>query len=192
MYLTDTKILEYGKQLVEPFIPDLVGPNSLDVRLSNEFLTPILKSYISQASHIYDPREDAGQITDNPVHWDYYKGHKYVLQPGQFVLASTVEKLTLPSNVLADIKGKSTVGRTGLSVEFAGFIDSGFHGNVTLEIVNHLPFAYTLHAGQLIAQIRFMITDPPKQDYSVGHSYYEQTGPTRAKTDKLYRYCEFD
>lgn len=114
-------------------------------------------------------------------------GHKhecYVINPKEFVLGGTLEKISLPANVVARIEGKSSLARKGLMIHTAGFIDPGFSGYLTLEITNHSEKPIDLIAGQLIAQVAFQWMDDdadrPYGHPDLGSHYQNQEGVTRS------------
>lgn len=107
----------------------------------------------------------------------------YTMQPGEFLLASTVERVTLPTTVAARVEGKSSLARVGLSVHVTGgFIDPGFSGQITLEMVNMLHRPLILHAGMRIAQIAFMLMNGAVvKSYARSGRYQNQSGPTLSR-----------
>ena len=108
--------------------------------------------------------------------------------PGQFYLASTLESVQLPENVCGLLKGRSSIGRLGIIPITAGWVDAGFKGQLTLEVVNFGPSPVTLDAGTRICQLVLM-----KMDYNAEVPYNEkddqkytgQTGPTQSKLERL-------
>lgn len=107
------------------------------------------------------------------------------IAPGVFVLLSTVEVITLPADIAAQVSGKSSLARMGLSIETAGWVDPGFSGQLTLEVLNTGPEAITLTAGQPVAQLVFMeMKSPAMRPYGsqgLGSKYMNQRGPTAAR-----------
>ena len=79
-----------------------------------------------------------------------------VLEPNHFVLASTAESIRVPHDMAAYVEGRSSIGRLGLQVQNAGFIDAGFHGQITLELENQSGFPIVLKKGVRICQIVFV------------------------------------
>lgn len=85
-----------------------------------------------------------------------------IIHPREFILGVTEEWLQLPDQVLANVDGKSSLGRLGLVIHAtAGFIDPGFAGHITLEITNLTEQPMVIYAGMLIAQIRFSVMSSP-------------------------------
>lgn len=102
------------------------------------------------------------------------------INPGQFLLGSTMETVGVNENIWGDCRGKSTLAREGLIVEAAGLIDPGFEGQLTLEMFNMSSQLLTLQYGQPICQVMFGWVDTtPKRIYGqAGNHYQGQTGPT--------------
>jgi dCTP deaminase len=102
--------------------------------------------------------------------------NKYVLQPGEFILGSTVEYVTLPHDIVARVEGRSSVGRLGVMVHVtAGYIDPGFIGNITLELFNCSDKPFQLNFGDCLCQIVFeTLSSSCKQPYD--GKYYGDTG----------------
>lgn len=100
----------------------------------------------------------------------------YVLQPGEFILGSTIEYVTIPHNLVARVEGRSSVGRLGVMVHVtAGYIDPGFKGNITLELFNCSDKPFQLSYGDCLCQIVFeTLSSPCKQPYD--GKYYGDKG----------------
>ena len=143
MILSDGEIIEYlsTKELViEPIEQEQIQPASIDVRLGNTFCIA---------------NDGAASIIrlDDKIEYQTFTQDKYILLPGQFVLATTVEKIRLPNYLTAFVEGKSSLGRLGLFIQNAGWVDPGFSGEITLELFNASRFAIEIHAGNRIAQL---------------------------------------
>ncbi|SRR6266851_4224864 len=80
-------------------------------------------------------------------------GHEYVLHPGRFVLASTLEWLKFPASLGGYVTGKSTWARRGLIIEAAAGIHPGFSGCLTLELTNVGEVPIKIRPGMKICQI---------------------------------------
>jgi dCTP deaminase len=146
------KAITEGGLVVDPFDDALVQPNSYDVRLASSF------AWHEPGAGIIDPY-DAKSVSDG---LEQVVDENFVLQPGQFVLGATVEKFSLPNNIVGQLTGKSSLARLGVMVHVtAGFIDAGFShppAQITLEIVNVGSRPVRLHAGMPIAQMVFTKT----------------------------------
>jgi dCTP deaminase len=116
----------------------------------------------------------------------------FVLHPGEFVLGSTAERVQLPSDLVARLEGKSSLGRLGLLIHStAGFVDAGWNGHLTLELSNVANLPITLYPGMKIGQISFLrMTTPADAPYgseSVGSKYQGQKGPTPSRYYENFR-----
>jgi dCTP deaminase len=110
----------------------------------------------------------------------------FILHPGEFVLGQTLERVTLPNDLVARLEGKSSLGRLGLLIHStAGFVDSGFSGNLTLELSNVANLPITIYYGMPIGQISFMRMDGPvERPYGrddTGSKYQGQAEPTASR-----------
>jgi dCTP deaminase len=182
MLLSDRDIrtaIEAKRVILEPYDPQMVQPSSIDVRLDRYFRVFENHRY----PHI-DPAEDQPDLTRlvEPV-----GSEPFVLHPGEFVLASSYEVVTLGDDVAARLEGKSSLGRLGLLTHStAGFIDPGFSGHVTLELSNVATLPIKLWPGMKIGQLCFFtLTSPAEEPYGsdrYGSRYQGQRGPTPSRS----------
>ena len=132
MLLSDRDILaeiDAGRVALDPFDREMIQPSSIDVRLDKFFRVFDNHKY----PHI-DPAADQSDLTREV---EVGSDEAFILHPGEFVLGSTYELVTLPDDIAARLEGKSSLGRLGLMTHStAGFIDPGFSGHVTLELAN--------------------------------------------------------
>jgi dCTP deaminase len=110
----------------------------------------------------------------------------FILHPGEFVLGQTLERVTLPNDLVARLEGKSSLGRLGLLIHStAGFVDSGFSGNLTLELSNVANLPITIYQGMPIGQMSFMRMDAPVDrpygSEETGSKYQGQAEPTPSR-----------
>ena len=160
---------------IDPFDPKMIQPSSIDVRLDKFFR--VFNN--SQYTHI-DPKLPQEELTSPH---EVPEGQPFILHPGEFVLASTLEYFTIPPNLAGRLEGKSSLGRLGLATHStAGFIDPGFSGHITLELSNvaNLPIALwpNMKVGQLAL---FKMSSPAEVPYGsgkLGSKYQGQRGPT--------------
>ncbi|HEY8293720.1 MAG TPA: dCTP deaminase, partial [Micrococcaceae bacterium] len=115
----------------------------------------------------------------------------FILHPGEFVLGSTYEAVTLPDDVAARLEGKSSLGRLGLLTHStAGFIDPGFSGHVTLELSNVATLPIKLWPGMKIGQMCFFrLSSPAEHPYGTGNygsRYQGQRGPTASRSHQNF------
>ncbi|MCX4747546.1 dCTP deaminase [Kitasatospora sp. NBC_01287] len=182
MLLSDKDIrseIDKGRVVVDPFDPAMVQPSSIDVRLDRFFRVFENHRY----PHI-DPSEEQPDLT-RLVEPD--GDDAFILHPGEFVLASTYEVITLPDDVASRLEGKSSLGRLGLLTHStAGFIDPGFSGHVTLELSNVATLPIKLYPGMKIGQLcLFRLSSPSEHPYGsarYGSRYQGQRGPTPSRS----------
>lgn len=182
MILSDRTIraaLDTGRIGIDPLGPDAIQPSSVDVRVAGAF-----RVFANHRYPFIDPTTDQPGLTDLVEVDD---GEPFVLHPGEFVLGSTVEQITLPHDLVARLEGKSSLGRLGLLIHStAGFIDAGFSGHVTLELSNVATLPIAIHPGMKIGQFAFFALDgPAERPYgSVGTTskYQGQQGPTASRS----------
>jgi dCTP deaminase len=180
--LSDRDILaeiDKGRVLLEPFDPGMVQPSSVDLRLDRLFRVFENHRY----PHI-DPAEDQPELTRLVEPDD---DEPFILHPGEFVLGSTYEVITLPDDIAARLEGKSSLGRLGLLTHStAGFIDPGFSGHVTLELSNVATLPIKLWPGMKIGQFCFFrLSSPAEHPYGsdrYGSRYQGQRGPTPSRS----------
>jgi dCTP deaminase len=173
------KEIESGRVGLDPFDPEMIQPSSVDVRLDRYFRVFENHKY----PHI-DPAEEQPELTRLVEPED---ADPFVLHPGEFVLASTFEKVALPDDVAMRLEGKSSLGRLGLLTHStAGFIDPGFRGHVTLELSNVATLPIKLWPGMKIGQLcLFRLSSPSEHPYgsAVARSrYQDQRGPTASRS----------
>jgi dCTP deaminase len=187
MLLSDRDLhteIEAGRLGLEPYEAELVQPSSIDVRLDRWFRVFNNMKY----THI-DPSEQQDDLTELV---ETKPGDAFVLHPGEFVLGSTFELVTLPDDLAGRLEGKSSLGRLGLLTHStAGFIDPGFSGHVTLELSNVANLPITLWPGMKIGQLcLFRLSSPASAPYGseiFGSRYQNQVGPTPSRSWKSFR-----
>jgi len=159
MLLSDRDIraeLDRERIRLEPYEPGMIQPSSIDVRLDRYF-----RLFDNHKYPFIDPAEDQPELTHLI---DVRPDEAFILHPGEFVLASTFEAVTLPDDVAARLEGKSSLGRLGLLTHStAGFIDPGFTGHVTLELSNVATLPIKLWPGMKIGQMCFFRLSSPSE-----------------------------
>jgi dCTP deaminase len=170
--------IEAERIVIDPFDETLVQPSSVDVRVDRTFRV----FHNGRYTHIdvREPMEDLTELVAPP------EGEPFILHPGEFVLGQTLERVTLPDDLVARLEGKSSLGRLGLLIHStAGFVDSGFSGNLTLELSNVANLPITIYYGMPIGQISFMRMDGPvERPYGrddTGSKYQGQAEPTASR-----------
>lgn len=184
MLLSDQDIraeLASGRVGLDPLDEAMVQPASVDVRLDRFFRLFDNHRY----AHI-DPRQEQDELT-RLVEVD--PDEAFILHPGEFVLGSTYEQVTLPDDLAARLEGKSSLGRLGLLTHStAGFIDPGFSGHVTLELSNVATLPITLWPGMKIGQLCFFrLSSSAQSPYGTGanqNRYQGQRGPTASRAHR--------
>jgi dCTP deaminase len=171
--------LDAGRVQLDPLTRDMIQPSSIDVRLDKFFRVFDNHKY----PHI-DPATDQSELTRQV---EVANDETFVLHPGEFVLGSTYEVVTLPDDIAARLEGKSSLGRLGLLTHStAGFIDPGFSGHVTLELANVATLPIKLYPGMKIGQLCFFrLSSPAENPYGsakYGSRYQGQRGPTPSKS----------
>ncbi len=182
MVLSDRTIkaeIEAGRIVVDPYDPELVQPSSIDVRVDGSF-----RVFHNGRYPYIDVRQQMDGLTEL-VHPD--PGEPFILHPGEFVLGQTLERVTLPNDLVARLEGKSSLGRLGLLIHStAGFVDAGFAGNLTLELSNVANLPITLWPGMKIGQLcLFRLSSAAEFPYGsekYGSRYQGQRGPTPSRS----------
>lgn len=190
MLLSDRDIrsqIESGRVALDPYEPAMIQPSSIDVRLDKYF-----RVFDNHKYAAIDPAIEQPELT-RLVEVD--SGQPFILHPGEFVLGSTYESVTLPDDIAARLEGKSSLGRLGLLTHStAGFIDPGFEGNVTLELSNTATLPIYLWPGMKIGQLCFFqLSSPSEQPYgssAYGSRYRGQRGPTASKSFQNFHRTE--
>ncbi len=170
MILSDKTILsklEDKSLVIKPLNEGQVQPASVDIRLGNTF------------SVVED--SPLGIITlESEIKYKTVCTDTYLILPGQFVLATTMEYFELPDNLTAFVEGRSSLGRMGLFIQNAGWVDPGFKGEITLELYNANRCAIELKAGRRVGQLVFAQMDKPALN-SYNGKYQGQMGATGSK-----------
>ena len=182
MLLSDRDIaaeIKSGRVQVDPFEPKMIQPSSVDVRLDRFFR--VLENHKYE---VIDPSIEQSDLTrEVAVAPDDF----FILHPGEFVLASTYEVITLPDDIAGRLEGKSSLGRLGLLTHStAGFIDPGFSGHITLELSNVANLPVKLYPGMKIGQLCLIkLSSSAEHPYGsalYGSRYQGQRGPTPSKS----------
>jgi len=169
------------KEKIVPYLSKphgTINPASINVRLGNTLLIP--KRYlfgIALGEQIQYKRIELGE------------SETYRLKPGKFILGCTKEVIHTPVDIAFHVDGRSSIGRTGLFVQNAGYVDPGFYGSITLEIYNASPNTIILHPGYEIAQFVFQTVSEVENPYSGKYNgQIEATGSRMNEDDLRQRY----
>lgn len=173
MILSDKTIMKMIKEktlTIDPITDEQIQPASVDIRLGNTF------SVVDDSP--------SGIITlEKEIQYKTITADTYLIMPGQFVLASTMEYFELPDHLTAFVEGRSSLGRMGLFIQNAGWVDPGFKGEITLELYNANRCAIELKAGRRVGQLVFAEMDDAAI-HPYNGKYQGQTGATGSRVFK--------
>ena len=181
MVLSDRTIREElakGRIVINPLEEGCIQPASVDLHLDRNLLV-----FRNNKIPYIDVRASSERLTDMVTMAD---DDPFMLHPGEFVLGSTLEHVEVPSDLVARLEGKSSLGRIGLLIQStAGYVDPGWKGHLTLELSNVSNFPITLYHRMKIGQISFLkLTTPADVLYGsaeLGSKYQGQQDPTPSK-----------
>ncbi len=176
--------LAAGRLVIDPLDKNDIQPASVDLHLDRVFriFRVTRRPYVD----VREPMEDLTELVsiedDEP----------FIIQPGSFVLGSTLESVTLPDDIVARVDGKSSLGRLGLLVHAtAGYVDPGWMGKLTLELSNQSQMPIALYYGMKVSQISFLrLSTPVERPYGsegLASKYQGQTGPTPSRIFQDFR-----
>lgn len=143
MILSDISIntlLETKELIIDPIISKQIQPASVDLTLCDHF-------------YFFDETKNHIVSMEKPMVYKKVKSKTILMPPKSFLLASTVERIKLPNNIAGFVEGRSSIGRLGLFIQNAGWIDPGFEGTLTLELFNANNLPFELKAGRRICQL---------------------------------------
>ena len=181
MILSDRSIreaLEEGRIVIDPLLEGGIQPSSVDLRVDRFF-----RVFRNDTTPYIDPKQAQEDLTELV---EVEADAAFILHPGEFVLGSAYEAVSLPDDIAARVEGKSSLGRLGLLTHAtAGFVDPGFTGTLTLEITNLTRVPIVLWPGKPIAQLSFMTLDrPAERPYGhpdLGSHYHGQVEATESR-----------
>jgi dCTP deaminase len=159
-----------GSIVVEPLEPYQLQPASIDLRLGRNFLK-------------IDENTLESLSLDSELPYVQIEKDEIVIPPQSFLLATTVEYIRIPTNVTAFVEGRSSIGRMGLFIQNAGWVDPGFEGNITLELFNANRLPIRLTSGRRICQIVFAFMDKATRRPYAG-KYQGQRGTVGSRVFK--------
>lgn len=170
MILSDGDIrqrLKSGELIIEPVDDEQIQPASVDLRLSDHFLK------------VDENRMEAIRLEEEVAYEDLHQ-ERIVIPPHSFLLATSVERIRLPDDLTAFVEGRSSIGRIGLFIQNAGWVDPGFEGTLTLELYNANRLPIRLQAGRRICQLVFARMDRAAEQPYRG-KYQGQTSATGSR-----------
>lgn len=169
------KLIDAGELVIDPLTPESIQPASIDCRLGDHFL-------------VVEPQETRLLTMSEEIQYKEVVANKITIAPHTFLLATTMEYIKLPGNLVSFVEGRSSIGRMGLFIQNAGWVDPGFEGKITLELYNANSFPIELEAGRRICQLVFGYMDSPAlnpyqgkyqgQNKSVGSRVWKDTENT--------------
>lgn len=164
---TINKMIAEKTLVVQPLTEEQIQPASVDIRLGNTF-------------SVVDDTPSGIISLDSKIGYKTITADTYLILPGQFVLATTMEYFELPDNLTAFVEGRSSLGRMGLFIQNAGWVDPGFKGEITLELYNANRCAIELKSGRRVGQLVFAELDDHALNPYNG-KYQGQTGATGSR-----------
>jgi dCTP deaminase len=175
---TIRRLLDEGRIGIDPYDPALMQPSSLDVRVDRYF-----RVFRNSRYPFIDVKAAQEELTELV---EVVGDEAFILHPVEFVLGSTLERVTLPDDLVARLEGKSSLGRLGLLIHStAGFIDPGWDGHVTLELSNVANLPITIYPEMKIGQLSFVqLSEAAERPYGsegIGSKYQGQRGPTPSR-----------
>ena len=155
------KYLKKGKMKIRPLKKDQIGPGSIDLTLSDEWYC-FKKKFLNPNNVV-----DLSKVSFKEA-LERKRAKTVLLKPGQMCLGKTVEKITLPPNIMGRLEGRSRYARMGLAIHVtSAIVQPGSNNHQILEIVNFSPFTMKLHAGMRISQVAFdEVITPSSKPYS--------------------------
>lgn len=181
MILSDRSIREAlasGRVTIDPLEDGAIQPSSVDVRIDHGF-----RVFANHRHPVIDVRAPMPDLTELV---EVAEDEAFVLHPGEFVLASTFERVALADDLVARLEGKSSLGRLGLLIHStAGFVDAGWNGYLTLELSSVATLPIRLYPRMKIGQLAFFpLSSPAERPYGSGElrsKYQGQRGPTPSR-----------
>lgn len=164
---TISRLMAEGTLGIAPLESDQIQPASVDIRLGHTY-------------SIIEDTSDGIIKLDQNITYKTIQADRYLLLPGQFVLATTMEYFRLPDDLTAFVEGRSSIGRLGLFIQNAGWVDPGFEGEITLELFNANRCAIELCAGRRVGQLVFAQLDQKAENPYRG-KYQGQRGATGSR-----------
>ncbi len=173
------KRIDEGSIVIKPFDKKLIGPNSVHLRLGNDFrvFKHVEKTHIDPLSDGSDYTELITVENDKP----------FILHPNEFVLATTLEWIEMPNDLAGNLDGRSSLGRLGIIIQTAAMVDAGFKGKLTLEVVNIGKIPVKIYPGMKICKITFhKLTQECRKPYSGRYLGQNTATPARVRPDDKY------
>ena len=174
---TIQKRIQSGSLVIDPFDEHNLGPASYDLRLGYTFVE--LELQYSQRCIKSATLSESYPTKTTKIG----KEDVIVMPPKSFLLGTTLECVAIPTDVAVYVEGRSSIGRYGLQVQNAGFIDPGFDGQITLELFNASDVPIALSPMRRICQLVFFELDEPTEPYSGKYMHQKEATASRAELD---------
>ncbi len=175
MILSDKTLkamLADGSLVVDPITEESIQPASIDCRLGDHYLL------------IEDTHMDILTL-DSEIKYREIQGDSITIPPHTFLLATIAEYVKLPNDLTAFVEGRSSIGRIGLFIQNAGWVDPGFEGRITLELYNANSLPIKLQKGRRICQLVFAKMDQAAENpYRGKYQGQEKSVGSRVFMDK--------
>lgn len=163
--------MEEKKLVIDPLGKNAVQPASVDCSIGSHFLA------------VDEHHMDMIRL-DSEIKYRSIEAQEITLAPHTFILATTQEYFELPDNLTAFVEGRSSIGRMGLFIQNAGWVDPGFKGRITLELYNSNSLPIKLLAGWRVCQLVFCKMDSsPSMPYRGKYQGQMQTTGSRVFQD---------
>ena len=198
MIFSDTDFKDRLKKdlVIKPIdVEKQLGPSSVDLRLGNRFRQFKMSDHAFIDPANYNDRiirewttENNTKITECEYSRLYEEEKPFIIHPGDFVLATVMEYIEVPNDLIGHLEGRSSLGRMGLMVHStAGYVDPGFKGHLTLELANVGKLPIKLYPGMRVCQIVIQkMLSPCEVPYGVrlGSKYLNEKGATQSRIDR--------
>lgn len=176
MILSGKSILQNWRENrlhITPLNEKQIQPASVDLRLGHHFL--VVDEQVSGELSLED------EMTYRSITVE--EGESILIPPQAFMLATTMESIHLPSTLTAFVEGRSSIGRLGLFIQNAGWVDPGFYGHITLELFNANRIPIRLTPGRRICQLVLSEVDQEANAYSGKYNGQANATPSRIHMD---------
>jgi dCTP deaminase len=166
------------------------GPTSVDLRLGPDFMV-MRRSNLSHLDPCLSETTVRRQMSEAWREVRLTKGEPFILHPGEFALAATLEHVRIPLDLAARLEGRSTWGRLGLQIHAtAGFVDPGFAGALTFELSNVSMVPLSLYPGVRIGQLCFFASQTSALPYTA-KTYTKYSGKPSTAASAFYKDPEY-
>lgn len=170
---TILKKIKEEELMIEPFTSTHVQPASIDLRIGNHFM-------------IIDENSTPFISLEKSVSYKEVCQETIIIPPQGFVLGTTIEYINLPNDMTAFVEGRRSIGRLGLFIQNAGWVDPGFEGQITLELYNANRVPIELKAGRRVCQLVLALLDQKGTAYMGKYNGQKRATESRIYLDEEY------